>query len=171
MKKADKVQRTVLTAVLAALTCAATMLHVPTVNGYANLGDCMVITCAWVLGPLYGACAAALGSALADIILYYALYAPATFVIKGLMALTAYFLCAALSKTKVKAPISRVTGAISAETVMVLGYFVFETLLYGNGAGLASLISNIAQGVVGAIGGTLVYGILVSTHTVGTKKL
>ena len=40
--------------------------------------------------PLYGFLAAGLGSALADIFSGYAIYAPATFLIKGLMVLAAY---------------------------------------------------------------------------------
>lgn len=164
MKKATT-HRLILTAVLAALTCVATMLHIPTVNGYANLGDCLVLVCAWTLGPVYGTLAAAIGSALADIILSYVIYAPATFVIKGLMALSAYFVYILLSSPlKLSKIISLILGAISAEAVMILGYFAFECILYGAGGGLASILTNAMQGVVGAIGGVLLRNVLSRSH-------
>lgn len=50
----------------------------------------MVLLCGWLLGPIYGTIAAGLGPALADIFSGYVVYAPATFVIKALMALVAY---------------------------------------------------------------------------------
>ena len=77
-----------ITGVLAALTCAATMVvRVPSPSGgYMNLGDTLVLLSAWLLGPWYGAAAAGIGSALADLI-GYPLYAPATLLIKGGMAI------------------------------------------------------------------------------------
>ena len=164
MKKTTT-QRLILTAVLAALTCAATLLHIPTVNGYANLGDCLVLVCAWTLGPVYGTLAAAIGSALADIILSYVIYAPATFVIKGLMALSAYFVCLLLSKPlKLPDVVSRILGAITAEIIMILGYFAFECILYGAGGALASILTNAMQGAVGAIGGVILYNVLLRSR-------
>ena len=79
-----------ITGVLAALTCAATMVvRVPSPSGgYMNLGDTLVLLSAWLLGPWYGAAAAGIGSALADLI-GYPLYAPATLLIKGGMAIIA----------------------------------------------------------------------------------
>ena len=76
-----------LTALFIALCTLVTMfirIPLPT-SGYANLGDAMVLLAAWVLGPVYGALAAGLGSALADLI-GYPIYAPATFIIKFLVA-------------------------------------------------------------------------------------
>ena len=78
---------------LAALTCIATMvIKIPSpLNGYLNLGDCVVLLAGWMLSPVYGFLAAGVGSALADLFSGYVVYAPATFVIKGLMALVAYY--------------------------------------------------------------------------------
>ena len=57
-----------ITGVLAALTCAATMVvRVPSPSGgYMNLGDTLVLLSAWLLGPWYGALAAGIGSMLYD---------------------------------------------------------------------------------------------------------
>ena len=160
MKKTST-QQLILTAVLAALTCVATMLHIPMVNGYANLGDCLVLVCAWTLGPVYGTLAAAIGSALTDIILSYVIYAPATFVIKGVMALAAYFVFFFLSKpSKNGTLVARIAGAITAEIIMVFGYFAFECIAFDAGVGLASILTNAMQGTVGAIGGIILQSVL-----------
>ena len=55
-----------------ALTCVATMfLQIPVpgmANGYVNLGDAILLIGAFFLGPVYGAVAAGVGAALADIL-------------------------------------------------------------------------------------------------------
>ena len=84
----------VMSAMLASLTCVATMIiKIPTpLHGYANLGDCIVLLSAFLMPVSYGFCAAAIGSALADVLSGYAMYAPATFIIKGLMVIAVYFI-------------------------------------------------------------------------------
>ena len=103
MKTKNTTQKIAVTALLAALTCVATMvIKIPSpMKGYLNLGDCVVLTAGWMLSPVYGFLAAGLGSALADLFSGYVVYAPATFLIKGLMALAAYYIYKALNK-KVK---------------------------------------------------------------------
>ena len=127
------------TGVLAALTCAATMVvRVPSPSGgYMNLGDTLVLLSAWLLGPWYGAAAAGIGSALADLI-GYPLYAPATLLIKGGMAIIAGLL---LRKGR-----SRLLPALPAEALMVAGYWVFDGMLTGSLPGAAAGIpSNLVQ--------------------------
>ena len=84
-----KTKQIVTAALFAALACVATMvIKIPSpMDGYLNLGDCVVLAAGWLLAPGYGFLAAGLGSGLADLFSGYAAYAPATFVIKGLMAL------------------------------------------------------------------------------------
>lgn len=128
-----------ITGVLAALTCAATMVvRVPSPSGgYMNLGDTLVLLSAWLLGPWYGAAAAGIGSALADLI-GYPLYAPATLLIKGGMAIIAGLL---LRKGR-----SRLLPALPAEALMVAGYWVFDGMLTGSLPGAAAGIpSNLVQ--------------------------
>ena len=83
-----RTQKIVMSSLLAALACVATMIiKIPSpLNGYINLGDCVVLLSGWLLPPVYGFVAAGLGSALADIFSGYIIYAPATFV--SLKALT-----------------------------------------------------------------------------------
>lgn len=93
-----------MTALFAALCCIATMvIQIPTpTNGFINLGDCIVLISGYLLGPVYGALAAGIGSMLADILSGYAYYAPATFIIKAVMAVCAYYLYKALTGKKSK---------------------------------------------------------------------
>ena len=143
-------RKIVMAAMFAALACVATILiKIPSpLNGYINLGDCIVLLSGWMLSPLYGFLAAGMGSALADVLSGYAIYAPATFVIKGLMALAARFLLRALSK-KAASFLSYAVSGASAECVMVLGYFLFEGVLYGFAPSAVNLPANIIQGVAG----------------------
>ena len=147
----------VASALLAALVCVATMVvKIPSpLKGYINLGDCMVLLSGWVLPPVFSFLAAGLGSALADVFSGYVVYAPATFVIKGLVALTALYLFKILSK-KTKEDISAVVSGIIAETVMVLGYYIFEGFMYGFGASAVNILPNAVQGVAGIVLGVII---------------
>ena len=156
MTNQNKTKKIVLSALLASLVCIATMLiKIPSpLKGYLNLGDCVVLLSGWVLSPVYGFLTAGIGSALADIFSGYIIYAPATFVIKGLMALAAYFVYRLLSK-KSGYIVSRIISGTLAEIIMVGGYFVFEGFLYGFIPSLVNIPANAMQGVAGLILGIL----------------
>ena len=149
-------QRIVMAALLAALTCVATMIiKIPSpLKGYLNLGDCVVLLAGWMLSPTYGFLAAGLGSALADTFSGYVTYVPATFVIKGLMALIAFY-GFKLLHSKLGNISSRIISGIAAEVVMVAGYFIFEGFLYGFGPSLVNIPANVIQGIAGLIIGTI----------------
>ena len=151
-----KTKKITIAALLAALTCVATMIiKIPSpLQGYLNLGDCIVLLSGWVLSPLYGFLAAGIGSLLADVISGYALYAPATFIIKGLMAIAAYFIFK-LIKDKTGNSAARIISGISAEVIMILGYFVFEGFMYGFAPSLVNIPANAVQGAAGMIIGVI----------------
>lgn len=151
-----RTQKIVTAAMLAALACVATMIiKIPSpMKGYLNLGDCVVLLAGWVLSPVYGFLAAGIGSALADIFSGYVIYAPATFVIKGLMAVIAYYLFKLISNKIGNLP-SRIISGIAAELIMVFGYFIFEGFLYGFMPSAVNIPANAVQGVAGLIIGTL----------------
>ena len=88
----SKTKKIVIAALMTSLVCVATMIiKIPSpLKGYINLGDCIVLIAGWMLSPVYGFLAAGLGSAMADIFSGYVTYAPATFIIKGAMALIAF---------------------------------------------------------------------------------
>lgn len=148
-------------ALFAALACVATMIiKIPSpLKGYLNLGDCVVLLSGWILSPVYGFLAAGLGSALADLFSGYVTYAPATFIIKGIMALVAFYGYAALHK-KFGSLIARIVSGIFAEIVMVLGYYLFEGVLYGFGPSVVNIPANIAQGIAGLVLGVVLIKVL-----------
>ena len=164
MKNKNATQKLVLAALLAALTCVATMIiKIPSpLKGYMNLGDCVVLTAGWLLSPLYGFLAAGLGSALADIFSGYFVYAPATFLIKGLMALAAWYIYKALHK-KINSPASRIISCFIAEIIMILGYYIFEGFMYGFEASLVNMPANAVQGIAGLVLGFVLIKIFEKT--------
>lgn len=136
----------------AALVFVSTMIiKIPTLTGgYMNIGDGMVLLCGFILGPVWGVLAAGIGSMLADLV-GYPIYAVATFLIKALMAVVAYFLAKLLKNFfKKNRFIAYIIAGSVAELIMVAGYFVFEAVFmsYGWGA-VVSVLPNVIQGVVG----------------------
>jgi len=135
---------------LAALIFVATSffnLPVSITQGYIHLGDGFILLGAALLGNT-AIIAAALGSALADLLGGYTMYILPTFLIKGAVAVVAV---AALAKER---PLwVRIAGMIMAEAVMVLGYFLVEWLVLGYGLAAASgaVFPNIVQGLSGVI--------------------
>jgi len=154
--------------VFAALILIATQFKIPTGIGYANLGDGFILVAAFLLGPA-AFFPAAIGSALADLLAGYPVYIPATFVIKGLMGLTAGLL---MRQEEVK--LSRKIIAFTiAEMIMVVGYFCFEALpfMYGPIAAAGSVIPNLGQAAVGIIIGMLLTGIFTKQRISIRSKL
>ena len=143
-----KTKQLVMAALMASMVCVATMIvKIPSpMKGYINLGDCIVLLCGWVLGPVYAFMAAGIGSALADIFSGYALYAPATFVIKGLMALL--FSC----KAKKIITARNLVMLIPAALISIAGYYLYEGLITGNFvAALAGISGSAGQAVASSI--------------------
>ncbi|MBE6667953.1 MAG: ECF transporter S component [Ruminococcaceae bacterium] len=160
----SKTKKIVMTALIAALACVATMIiKIPSpMKGYLNLGDCIVLLAGWILAPGYGFVAAGLGSALADLFSGYVIYAPATFIIKGCMALIA-FVCFKLMHKKIGRLPSQLIGAVLAEIAMVMGYFVFEGFLYGFVPSLVNIPANAIQGAAGIAVGIILIKIFEKT--------
>lgn len=144
----------VLTALLAALTCAATMaLPIPApTGGYINPGDAVVLLGSYLLGPVYGALAAGIGAALADALAGYLVYAPATLIIKALTAMTA----ARLYKKLCRRGWTVAVCGSAGEAVMVAGYWLYDALLLKSPAGgAAGIPGNLIQAAFGVAVSTL----------------
>lgn len=150
-------KKIVMAALMAALACVATMIiKIPSpLKGYINLGDCIVLVAGWLLSPAWGFLAAGLGSALADILSGYVVYGPATFLIKGLMALVAFY-GFKLLHNKCGNLASRIISGIGAEIVMIVGYFIFAGFLYGFGPAVVNIPANAVQGIAGILIGIVV---------------
>ncbi|MDR3121704.1 MAG: ECF transporter S component [Clostridiales bacterium] len=81
------VRQITIAGVLTAMTVVTTMftkIPTPLIQGYFNLGDTVVLLAAVLFGGWTGAFAGAVGSALADILLGGYLFAPITFLVKGI---------------------------------------------------------------------------------------
>ena len=138
-------------AVFTALCCVSTLLiTIPLpASGYFNTGDVFVLLSGWFLGPVYGVFSAAIGSALADVLSGYALYAPATFFIKGIDAFVAYLVWVFFKKLIKKEEfdfLPRALGALTGEGVMVFGYFLYESILFGFLGAIPNILGNSLQG-------------------------
>ncbi len=151
MNNNERVRKMALGAMLAALIFVATSffkLPVSLTQGYIHLGDGFILLGAFLLGGNAAVVAAALGSALADLLGGYTVYILPTFLIKGAVGAVAVWTLA-----KERPVWLRVAGLVAAEAVMVLGYFLAEWLVLGYGwaAAVGAVIPNIMQGVSGVV--------------------
>ena len=147
-------KKLVLSALFAALACVATMsIRIPTpgTGGYIHPGDAIVILCGVFLDPVSAFLAAGIGSCMADLLGGYFIYVPITFAIKGLVAFSASHVCRSL-RARGMNPYAAVAGCG--------GYCMCEVFLYGLGAALASVPSNIIQGISGLIISSALYPVL-----------
>jgi uncharacterized membrane protein len=171
--------KTFLVIILAGATAALTIVvrvPIPGTGGYLNFGDIAVVFCGLFLGKKMGPLAGGLGSALADIIGGFFIYAPITLVAKGLEGFIAglisekrftripvhtVFPGSGEKKSKEDVRIDLITVALllSAGFTMVAVYFVAELFLpgVGFGAAVSEVPFNIIQAVSGAVGGYFVF--------------
>lgn len=154
-------EKLVLASLMAALVfLATTFFKIPSpLKGYINLGDCIVLLAAWTLPPKYSFMASAVGSALADLMAGFVVYAPVTFIIKGLMAVIAYWVYNKL-KNNVSNLFAYLGSGICAELLMIVGYFVFEAFLYGSEVALINIPINGIQAAACLVLGTVIITVL-----------
>jgi uncharacterized membrane protein len=130
-------------AIFAAVTCILTFIvpfTIPTTQGYINLGDIGVMISGLLFGPIIGGIAGGFGSALTDIFLAPQ-YALPTLIIKGLEG----FIVGLISnprKNYLKINYKDFIGVIIGGTIMVVGYFIAEIILYGFPSALFELFFN-----------------------------
>ena len=161
-----KIRKMVLAALMAALTYVATLVvRIPSpMQGYVNLGDCCVLLSGWMLGPWWGGAAAGIGSMLTDLLNGYAHYAPGTLVTKALDAMAAALIVKALGRK----PYAYVVGGVVGELIMVAGYFVAGSVLYGSViTGATQIPGLVAEGIVGIV---LFYVIAAALETTGALR-
>ncbi len=167
MKKTRKI---VTAALLTAFTCIATMISIgplPPTNGYVHLGDALVLLCGFILGPVYGSIAAAIGSALADITLGYVLYAPATFIIKFLVAA-----CAALMYSiKDKGTIKLIFACVVSELIMICGYYIYESFILGGGIGAVAALSGVPANIFQGVSAIIIAPLILNTFSQHIEKI
>ena len=122
-------------------------------KGYFNFGDVAVVFAGLLLGRKFGAFAGGVGSALADVLGGYGMFAPLTFVAKGVEGLLSGF---AKGKQGVQYHLFPLLGTISMAAI----YFLGETFVaqYGGIAtALGEIVPNLIQATGGYIGGKLLF--------------
>ena len=144
--KTKKMVFTALFIALSFVTTYAIKFSTPT-GGYIHFGDLSVLMSGMLLGPVYGAIAAGLGSALADIIGGYGIYAPATLIIKASMAFAVGSLYKKLNgeDRMMNQGIRIILHSVLAYSILVAGYFFTKVILvsigYSTGTGGAFVIA------------------------------
>jgi uncharacterized membrane protein len=143
---------------IALVFLATYIIQVPIIatQGYFNLGDIMIFVAALTFGPIVGGVSGAVGSALSDAISGFGIFAPFTFVIKGLEGFVA-----GLVARRVPGLTGKILAWIAGSIIMVTGYFVSEWLFIawifgssdftGFAAAFGELPFNIVQVAVGGI--------------------
>jgi len=160
METSIKTNKIVMTSLMMCLIIITTMffkIPIPFANGYVHLGDAMIFLSVIIVGWKYGAIAAAVGSALGDILGGFAIWAPWTLVIKGLMAVILGSFIVAVGKknaNQMRFGISfiQLIGMILAGLWMMAGYYIAEGCIYGNWiAPMLGIPWNIGQFTVGTV--------------------
>lgn len=167
-KQAQSIRRLTTAGVLAAaIVLLTTLVSIPMPGGfgYINLGDLGVLLAGMLLGGGWGALCAGAASALSDVLLGYTVYAPATFVIKGLVALLAGLLFARTQKK------IRFIALYPAALIVPAGYFLYEVLLYGAASAIPNILFNTLQCMVGAVIATVLGLMLLKTKLFTTETV
>lgn len=164
----NSVQRLTMAALGTALVCICTrVFQFPIPLGYAHLGNCMILLFAVYFDPWVGACAGGLGSALADL-LSFPEWALPTLIIKSLMGAAAAVIAKKSGESaSFKAP-RTFLAVLAAIVIMVAGYFVAGSVLYGSViTGATQIPGLVAEGVVGIV---LFYVIAAALETTGALR-
>ena len=144
------------TSLLIALVFCATKfigirLPISVNGGLIHLGTGMLFISAIVFGEKKGAISGAFGMALFDVLSGWTLWAPFTFVIRGVMG----FLLGKISRLKGKNgnSIAMNLFAMFVATIWnMVGYYFTEVILYGNWiTPFSSMPGDLLQGVIGAV--------------------
>jgi len=153
------------TALLIALVFVATRfinirLPISSNGGLVHLGNTMLFISSIVFGKKKGAIAGAFGMGLFDLLSEWAIWAPFTFIVRGIMGYIIGSIAWSNGK-KGNNTIINIVGIIISGIWMIFGYYITEVILYGNYiTPLGSIPGNITQIVVGLIIGVPIAKVL-----------
>lgn len=142
-----------LNALAIALVCLSTMfLQFPIPLGYAHLGNCFILISGVFFGPVTGLLAGGIGSALSDLLTGYPQWIIPTLIIKGIMGFAIGYIANRTGLTvnmfKIRTAIASVVGII----IMVIGYFIGGSILYGSiYTGATQIPGLVMEGIVGIV--------------------
>lgn len=157
----------------ALVTVATLYLKIPGPTGFYHMGDGLIYSAALAFGPLVAIPAAAVGSALADVLGGYAVWAPWSLVIKGVTAWLVAFLGASRGRIPGyetgRASTSILTNGhrtkmilamLAGAAVTVIGYSIATFVMWDARAALVELLGNVLQTITGVIIGVFLTPIL-----------
>lgn len=125
--KRESLRQLTLTGIFTALIFVFTaFIHIPSYTGYVHIGDGFLFLAASILPLPYAMFAGAAGAVLSDCLTGFALWAPASFVIK---TVTVLFFTWKKSRILGK---RNLFALIAAAALCIGGYYLYEVLLYGN---------------------------------------
>ncbi len=143
----------VVLSLMTSLTTVATIvISIPfaMTSGYFNLGDAMVMISGFILGPVGGLIAGGVGSMMADVLLGYVYFAPFTLAIKGTEGLLVGLFARKAKDSSLHT--LDIIGIVLGGIAMLTGYYLVETVMFGQPAAFAELVSvNTIQVTVGGI--------------------
>lgn len=133
-----------LSLMIALVYLAGSIIKVPTVGGFVHIGDSMVFLAVVVLGKKQGAIASAFGMLLVDLLGGYLLWAPFTFIIKGIMAYVTGSIIEKINNNEKTVSLKKeyILAFLSGGIVMVIGYFIAGAIM----AGLLTSSTGLIQG-------------------------
>lgn len=138
-------------------------IQVPVASGYVHLGDALIYIVSLTLGGPAAALAAAIGASLADITSGFAIYTPATLIIKVLIALP--FILVNKKSEKILTPLTALI-TIPSGIITVGGYFIADMII-----DKAYAVVDIPGNVVQAVGSAIVFIIIaIAFDRIGIKK-
>ncbi len=147
--KTNNVKLMCMSGIFSALVFVVTAyLHIPTYNGYVHCGDGFIFIAACILPMPYSIVVGVSGAMLADLLTGFAIWAPGSMIIKGLLALL--FTCKS-NKIITK---RNLVMLLPAALISTAGYYLYEALI--TGSFIASL-SGIPGSLIQAVASSIVY--------------
>lgn len=144
----NNTKKVAFTGVFAAMVFVTTFfIKVPVASGYVHFGDALIYLGAGIIGGPWAMVAGALGAGLADLIGGYAIYAPATIIIKALIVLP--FMLAYKNNDKLFS-IKSALMTVPAGVITVGGYFLADMIIDKSYA-VVDIPGNVIQAVGSAI--------------------
>jgi len=120
-------------------------LHIPSHTGYTHVGDAFIYLAACLLPTPYAVFAGSFSALLADCLTGFAIWAPASVIIKGVSVL---FFCRKGKIIRAKNILAFVFSAF----VCIGGYYLYEALIFSNFvSALAGIMGYITQSVLSGV--------------------